>query len=108
MIVKTQFTRIKEIEIAKFNEKNEQISVVYLILHTRPNGEIVGLIEDVETREDSRKKGYASELMQEAIKTAKEAGAYKICLACADYNLSFYSKLGFKIHQNAMRYFVNG
>jgi GNAT superfamily N-acetyltransferase len=106
MIVKTQFTRIKEIEIAKFNEKNEQISVVYLILHTRPNGEIVGLIEDVETREDSRKKGYASELMQEAIKTAKDAGAYKICLSCSTENTNFYKKLGFKEYQHAMRYFM--
>jgi GNAT superfamily N-acetyltransferase len=93
----------REYEINKYNDKNEWMGRTYLIIHKRPNGENIGLIEDVLTDEKFRRQGVATEIMNEAIKMAKNRGCYKICLACADHNVSFYEKLGFKVYQNAMR-----
>lgn len=103
MIVKTQFSRIKEIEIAKFSDDNEQMGKADLIIHTRPNGEKMGLIEDVFTEMQFRRHGVATAIIEEAIRTAKNMGCYKVCLFCGEENTSFYSRFGFEICQNAMR-----
>lgn len=75
-----------------------------LIINRRPKlGQSVGLIEDVWTDEHYRKQGYASKAIHELVKKAKEENCYKVILHCANHNLSFYTKLGFKIWQNSMR-----
>jgi GNAT superfamily N-acetyltransferase len=108
MIVKTEFNRVKEIEIVKFNEQNEEMGRAYLVIHIRPNNEKMALIEDVFTEEKYRRQGVGTILVEEAIRTAKNANCYKICLSCADHNVHFYEKLGFKVYQNAMRINLNG
>jgi predicted N-acetyltransferase YhbS len=103
MIVKTQFSSVKEIEIAKFSADNEQMGKADLIIHTRPNGEKVAILEDVFTEMQFRRQGVATTIVEEAIRTAKNLGAYKLVLMCTDENTNFYSRFGFQVCQNAMR-----
>ena len=35
-------------------------------------------------------------------------GCYKAILTCADSNLGFYERLGFRRHENSLRYDIDG
>lgn len=61
-----------------------------------------GLIENVVTRQDKRGKGYASNLLEHALKTAWKAGCYKVMLLTGTNRqehekiTALYEKAGFK------------
>jgi glucosamine-phosphate N-acetyltransferase len=55
----------------------------------------VGHIEDLVVEEQSRKKGYASILLQKAIDYGKDENCYKIVLQTNQPNIGFYEKNGF-------------
>lgn len=56
----------------------------------------VGHIEDVVVDDEYRGKGLGKMLIDYGIKYAKDNGCYKIILNCADKNITFYEKCGFK------------
>lgn len=56
----------------------------------------VGHIEDVVVDDDYRGKGLGKMLIDYGVKYAKDNGCYKIILNCADKNIAFYEKCGFK------------
>ena len=61
---------------------------------TRP----YGLIENVVTRSDHRKKGYGTAVLQKAIQTAKDQNCYKVMLMTGkkdEPTLRFYEQAGF-------------
>lgn len=88
-----------------FGDKREDgiVSRATLILNFRIGDRPVALIEDVWTREDYRGRGYATAVVKALLEEAKSYDAYKAVLCCADHNIDFYKKLGFNVHQNAMR-----
>ncbi len=86
------------------DEKGYDISRGYLLMMERPDkGGRVGLIEDIWTHPDHRKKGLASEVIQTLIEVAQDHKCYKIVLACSDDNMPLYQKFGFYQWQNSMR-----
>jgi GNAT superfamily N-acetyltransferase len=57
-----------------------------------------GIIENVVTRRDSRRKGYGTMVLHKAIEIAKEKGCYKVMLlsgAKDEGTLRFYEQAGF-------------
>lgn len=57
-----------------------------------------GLIENVVTHEDYRRKGYGTKLIKKAIDIAREKGCYKVMLMSGrdEDTLKFYDQLGFE------------
>ena len=58
------------------------------------------VVENVVTHENYRKKGFASMLLQEAIKIAQDKNCYKIFLETGsnrESTLNFYKENGFEI-----------
>lgn len=58
-----------------------------------------GLIENVVTHEEYRKRGYGSLVLEKAIEVARESGCYKILLLTSSTKietLRFYENIGFK------------
>lgn len=96
---------VRKICIEYTDENNKCISRGFLIINDRKalGDKSVGLIEDIWTDENHRRKGLASIIMRSLILTAKREGCYKIVLMCSDQNVGLYEKLGFTKHQNAMR-----
>lgn len=86
-----------------YNDLQELVSTGKIIIDEKKEGKPAGLIEDIWTREDHRKQGLATQVMKQLLKIAKDYNCYKVVLMCADHNVTFYEKLGFRLHQNAMR-----
>lgn len=88
--------------IYRHNDKNEKIAQGSILIHERENGNI-GIIEDIWTHEECRRKGIASVIILELINKAREYNCYKVILDCADDNVHLYETLGFAKWQNSMR-----
>jgi len=67
-------------------------------------GGVVGHIEDVAVGSDQHGKGVGSELVRHLTDLARQAGCYKVILNCRDAVMPFYIKLGYRRHDNGMRY----
>ncbi len=90
--------------LAFIEEGGKTISRGTVLINNRPDGlGKVGIIEDVWTDNNHRKKGLASKIIQELIDIANDFGAYKIVLGCSDDNMAIYHKFGFVKWQNSMR-----
>jgi glucosamine-phosphate N-acetyltransferase len=66
-------------------------------------GGTIGHIEDVAVHPDHGGKGIGSAVVKALVELARQSGCYKVILSCNDQNLPFYTKLGFKRHDNGMR-----
>jgi glucosamine-phosphate N-acetyltransferase len=66
-------------------------------------GGTIGHIEDVAVHPNHEGKGVGSAVVRVLIDLARQSGCYKVILSCNDQNLAFYSKLGFRRHDNGMR-----
>jgi ribosomal protein S18 acetylase RimI-like enzyme len=77
-------------------------SCVLLIIPNLTHGQRpYALVENVITREDCRKRGYASRLLRRAAETAAGQGCYKIMLMTGskeEGTLRFYEQAGFNRH----------
>lgn len=75
-----------------------------LVCDTKPTGRFAGRIEDVSVAAKYIGLGVGSALVQYLIDIAKKLGCYKVILNCAEHNIGFYEKCGFKKHDFGMRY----
>ncbi len=83
-------------------EDNRVVSTVQLgiIPSLTHNMRSFAVVENVVTHENYRKKGFASMLLQEAIKIAQDKNCYKIFLETGsnrESTLNFYKENGFEI-----------
>ena len=83
-------------------EDNHVVSTVQLgiIPSLTHNMRSFAVVENVVTHENYRKKGFASMLLQEAIKIAQDKNCYKIFLETGsnrESTLNFYKENGFEI-----------
>ncbi|HJZ91033.1 MAG TPA: GNAT family N-acetyltransferase, partial [Gemmataceae bacterium] len=58
---------------------------------------------DVATHPSHQGKGAGSAVVRSLIDLARQSGCYKVILSCTDQNIAFYSRLGFRRHDNGMR-----
>ena len=81
------------------------IGTASLILEHKfiPRGGTIGHIEDVAVHPQHGGKGVGSAVVRELVDLARLSGCYKVILSCSDENLPFYSRLGFRRHDNGMR-----
>lgn len=77
------------------------VGCVSILLERKLKGNALH-IEDVVTHKDFRGKGIGVELMEYCKQFAKENNCYKIVLDCAELNVAFYEKCGFKVSGNYM------
>ena len=87
------------IRITATDDRGAECGRVYLyILHNDLHQEPFGFIEDMFVREDMRKHGVGSQLLEKLLATAKEAGCYKVLgtsrFAREDVH-AWYEKRGF-------------
>ena len=68
------------------------------ILGRRP----AGYIHKVFTEEGQRGHGYASQLIERALRRAEKLGCYKVFLVCDENAVPLYQKLGFERNQVGM------
>ncbi len=66
-------------------------------------GGTIGHIEDVAVRPGYEGKGIGSAVVRELVELARSAGCYKVILSCSNDNVQFYSRIGFRRHDNGMR-----
>ena len=66
-------------------------------------GGTIGHIEDVATHPAHVGKGAGSAVVRALVELARQSGCYKVILSCKDENIAFYSKIGFRRHDNGMR-----
>jgi glucosamine-phosphate N-acetyltransferase len=66
-------------------------------------GGTIGHIEDVAVHPNHEGKGVGSAVVRALVELARQSGCYKVILSCNDQNLAFYSKLGFRRHDNGLR-----
>jgi glucosamine-phosphate N-acetyltransferase len=66
-------------------------------------GGTIGHIEDVAVHPSAQGKGVGTAVVQSLIDLARESGCYKVILSCTDKNTAFYTRLGFRRHDNGMR-----
>jgi GNAT superfamily N-acetyltransferase len=84
--------------IAKDNGKIIASCYICIIPNLTRNGKSIGFIENVITDNDYRKKGIGKNIMENAIKYAKDQNCYKIILQSGNKRTdahSFYESLGF-------------
>ena len=70
-----------------------------IICNLTRGGRSYGLIENVVTHENYRKRGYGKAVLDKAIEAARERGCYKVMLMTGrkdEGTLSFYEKVGFE------------
>eukprot|EP00741_Cyanophora_paradoxa_P020804 tig00021312_g20083.t1 len=67
---------------------------------------LCGHIEDVVVDETYRGKNLGKCVIDELVSVAKAAGCYKVILDCADKNVPFYEKCGFKLHEVHMSQYL--
>jgi glucosamine-phosphate N-acetyltransferase len=65
-----------------------------------------GHIEDVVVDTNVRGKQLGKRVVQECVRIAKEEGCYKVILDCADNNVAFYEKVGFKPKERQMALYL--
>jgi len=71
---------------------------ISIIKNLTREGRPYGLIENVVTHKDYRKRGYGKEVLQKAIEVAKEKNCYKVMLLTGrkeESTLRFYEEAGF-------------
>lgn len=97
---------LHKIFVAIDKETSEVIGATTLLIEQKfiHNGGKAGHIEDVVTRKGFEGLGIGTALMDHALRFAKTAGCYKIVLDCSEANISFYQKIGFRLHEMCMRY----
>lgn len=66
-------------------------------------GGTIGHIEDVAVHPKHEGKGVGSAVVRALVDLARQSGCYKVILSCNDQNIAFYSKIGFRRHDNGMR-----
>lgn len=86
-------------------EQEQVIGTASLILEHKfiHRGGTIGHIEDVAVRTGHEGKGVGSAVVRELVELARLSGCYKVILSCSDENLAFYSRIGFRRHDNGMR-----
>jgi len=57
---------------------------------------LCGHIEDVVVKEEYRSHSFGRIILEQLKQIALRKGCYKLCLDCAEKNVPFYEKLGFK------------
>jgi GNAT superfamily N-acetyltransferase len=70
-----------------------------IIKNLTRSGKPYGLIENVVTHKDYRKKGYGTAILHKAVETAKENNCYKVVLLTGrkeESVLRFYERAGFE------------
>ncbi|MFS0838246.1 N-acetyltransferase family protein [Paenibacillus sp. 1P03SA] len=75
------------------------VCVLVIVRNLTRGGRPFGLIENVVTSENHRKKGYGSLILQKALDLARESDCYKVMLLTSskeDATLRFYEKNGFE------------
>lgn len=84
---------------------DEVIGTASLILEHKflHRGGTIGHIEDVAVRPGHEGKGVGSAVVRELVELARRSGCYKVILSCTDQNVPFYSRIGFRRHDNGMR-----
>ncbi|MGX4585178.1 N-acetyltransferase family protein [Paenibacillus chitinolyticus] len=85
--------------VAEDGGKLAAVCVLVIVQNLTRGGRPFGLIENVVTRENHRKKGYGSLILQKALDLAREADCYKVMLLTSskeDATLRFYEKNGFE------------
>jgi glucosamine-phosphate N-acetyltransferase len=66
-------------------------------------GGTIGHIEDVAVHSAHGGKGIGSAVVKALVELARQSGCYKVILSCNDGNQAFYTKIGFRRHDNGMR-----
>jgi glucosamine-phosphate N-acetyltransferase len=86
-------------------EDGAVIGTASLILEQKyiHKGGIIGHIEDVAVHADHQGKGVGSAVVKQLVELARLLGCYKVILGCNDDNIAFYTKAGFRKHENGMR-----
>jgi len=86
-------------------ENGQVIGTASLILEHKflHRGGTIGHIEDVATHPAHQGKGAGSAVVRALVELARQSGCYKVILSCKDENIAFYSKIGFRRHDNGMR-----
>jgi glucosamine-phosphate N-acetyltransferase len=86
-------------------EGDRVIGTASLILEHKfiHRGGTIGHIEDVAVHPAHGGKGVGSAAVRFLVELARDSGCYKVILSCSDQNLAFYSKIGFRRHDNGMR-----
>lgn len=77
-------------------EPNGIVGIGYLYTLNKPNGKIVGQIEDVVVRQGFRGLGFAGDIVEALKIRARELNCYKVVLNCSPDLELFYNRLGFK------------
>lgn len=98
----TEFRKNKRLFLLVAEEDNRVVSTVQLAIipSLTHNLRSFAVVENVVTHEAYRKKGFASQLLQEAIKIARNQNCYKIFLETGsnrDSTLKFYNENGFEM-----------
>lgn len=66
-------------------------------------GHRAGRIEDVVVDRQFRRQGIGRRLIEGLCDLAAERGCYKVVLCCAEDNVGFYERCGFRLHEVGMR-----
>ncbi|SEG42992.1 GNAT family N-acetyltransferase [Paenibacillus sp. UNC499MF] len=85
--------------VAEDQGKLAAVCVLVIVRNLTRGGRPFGLIENVVTSENHRKKGYGSLILQKALDLARVADCYKVMLLTSskeDATLRFYEKNGFE------------
>jgi glucosamine-phosphate N-acetyltransferase len=91
--------------VVAVDESGNVMGTASLILEHKfiHKGGTIGHIEDVAVHPTHEGKGVGSAVVRALIDLARQSGCYKVILSCNDENIAFYSKLGFRRHDNGMR-----
>jgi glucosamine-phosphate N-acetyltransferase len=104
VILRNRLVRRIETIVAILTEdgKRTVVATATVFVETKFYGNVAH-IEDVATHPNFRGRGYGGATVLECIRLAGEQRAYKVILDCADHNVAFYEKLGFRKFENQMR-----
>lgn len=96
-----EMNKSEKLYLLVVEEDNRVVSTVQLAIipSLTHNVRSFAVVENVVTHEDYRKKGFASMLLQEAIKIAQNKNCYKIFLETGsnrETTLNFYKENGFE------------
>ncbi|MBR1714669.1 MAG: GNAT family N-acetyltransferase [Treponema sp.] len=97
-----EFKKSERLFLLVIEEDNRVVSTIQLAIipSLTHNIRSFAVVENVVTHEAYRKKGFASKLLQEAIKIAQSKNSYKIFLETGsnrESTLNFYKENGFEI-----------
>lgn len=87
-------------------DDGEIIGAATLLLEQKfiHDGGKVGHIEDIVTKKGYERMGVGSTLVQASVELARKNNCYKVILDCAEKNVVFFEKVGFRRHGILMRY----